>query len=503
MTSPYIWRCVLASLVLAGTNARAQQVTSVPPIAISEFAARRAALGAMAGDGAVVVLGKPEPQYDHEYFAQSPHLRYLTGWNAPSSALLILRSGASQREFLFTPARNPATEVWTGTVPSFSDAQRLSGLPTRDIAELTMLCDSLLNEHVPLRIIGELDGPSSQLADAISIDRAFMTALAKKHPDASLTDGNRMVLKLRGQKSAAELVLLQASIDLTVRAHEEVMRMLTPGWNEFEVQALVEYTFRRNGADRPGFTTIAGSGDNATTLHYWRNDRVTQAGELIVMDIGASYGGYSADVTRTVPVSGSFTTGQRAIYDLVRKAQQASEQATRVGADRSAPEFATVETLARGLASLGLIESPTATYDCDMTGQQQCPQVRLYYMHGVGHGIGLDVHDPDTSDGAAWVAGSVITIEPGVYVRRNMAEVLPDTPRNRVILSHISGAVAKYAGIGVRIEDDYLLTPTGLTWLSRLPREASEIEALMHAPRAASPLPRDAKLVEQYRRGIP
>lgn len=496
-------RWVLAGMMIAGTAAHAQPATVVAPVAISEYAARRAALGTLAGDGAIVVLGKAEPQYDHEYFAQSPHLRYLTGWNAPFSALLMVRSGASQREFLFTPARNPATEVWTGTVPSFSDAQRISGLPTRDLAELTGLCDSLLNEHVPLRFIGELDAPASPLAAAISTDRAFMNALAKKHPDAVLSDGNRLVLQLRGQKSPAELALLQASIDITVRAHEEVMRMLAPGWNEFEVQALVEYTFRRNGADRAGFTTIAGSGDNATTLHYWRNDRVIQAGELIVMDIGASYGGYSADVTRTVPVSGSFTTEQRAIYELVRRAQQASEQATRVGADRSAPELATMETLARGLASLGLIESATATYDCDITGQQQCPQVRLYYMHGVGHGIGLDVHDPDMSDGNAWRAGSVITIEPGVYVRRNMNEVLPDTPRNRAILSRIRGAVGRYAGIGVRIEDDYLLTATGLTWLSRLPREASEVEARMRASRAASPLPRDASLVERYRRGIP
>ncbi|MBC7841282.1 MAG: aminopeptidase P N-terminal domain-containing protein [Gemmatimonadaceae bacterium] len=499
----HIRRCVLASVMLASTAAHAQPATAVAPIAITEYAARRAALGALAGDGAIVVLGKPEPQYDHEYFAQSPHLRYLTGWNAPFSALVILRTGAAQREFLFTPARNAATEVWTGTVPSFSDAQRVSGLPTRDVAELTPLCDSLLDARVPLRIVGELDGPTSPLAQAISTDRAFMNALAKRHPAAALSDGNRLVLQLRGQKSPAELALLQASIDITVRAHEEVMRMLAPGWNEFEVQALVEYTFRRNGADRPGFTTIAGSGDNATTLHYWRNDREIQAGELIVMDIGASYGGYSADVTRTVPVSGSFTTEQRAIYELVRKAQQASEQATRVGADRSAPELATAETLARGLASLGLIESPTSTYDCDITGQQQCPQVQLYYMHGVGHGIGLDVHDPDMSDGNAWLAGSVITIEPGVYVRRTMHEVLPDTPRNRAILSRIRGAVAKYAGIGVRIEDDYLLTPTGLTWLSRLPRDASEIEALMRAPRAATPLPRDPKWVEQYRRGMP
>jgi Xaa-Pro aminopeptidase len=491
-----VWR-LLASLVLAGSALPAQQIT------LTEYAARRVALGALAGDGAVVVLGKPEPLYDHEYFAQSPHLRYLTGWNAPFSALLVVRRGTVQRETLFVPARDPASEVWTGTVPSFSDAQRLSGLATQDIAALTQVCDSLLSEHVPLRVIGELNGPSSPLADAVTTDRAFMNALARKHPDVAISDGNRLVLTLRGQKSPAEIALLQASIDITVRAHEEVMRQVAPGWNEFEVQALVEYTYRRNGAERPGFTSIAGSGDNATTLHYWRNDRAIQSGELMVLDIGASYGGYSADVTRTLPVGGTFSAEQRAIYDLVRKAQVAGEQAMRVGAQEYAPDIAAAETLSKGLAALGLIESPNATYDCDASATRQCPQLRLYYMHSLGHGIGLDVHDPDQSDGNAWIAGSVVTIEPGVYVRRNMAEVLPDTPRNRAILARIGGAAARYAGIGVRIEDDYLLTPSGLVWLSKLPRESSEVEALLRAPRATTALPRDASRVERYRRDLP
>ena len=497
MRRPFAGLCVLASVALAGTSLKAQGV------AVSEYAARRAALGVLAGDGAVVVLGAPEPLYDHEYFAQSPHLRYLTGWNAPFTALLLIRSGSQQRDVLFVPPRDAATEVWTGTIPSFSDAARLSGMPTRDIAELAGVCDSLLGEHVPLRVVGELDGPTSPIATSITLGRSFMNELSRKHPEGLVTDANRLVLKLRGEKSTAEVALLQKSIDITVRAHEEVMRMLAPGWNEFEVQALVEYTFRRNGAERLGFTSIAGSGDNGTTLHYWRNDRAIQAGELMVLDIGSSYGGYSADVTRTLPVSGAFTPTQRAIYSLVRQAQQAGEEALRVGASHSAPSQSASDILARGLTSLGLMESPTATYDCDISAERQCPQLRLYYMHGLGHGIGLDVHDPDVSDGTTWTVGSVVTIEPGVYVRRNMSDVLPDTPRNRALLTTIGAAVARYAGIGVRIEDDYLLTETGPVWLSKLPREADEIERLMRAPRAAVPQPRDAGLVEQYRRGIP
>ena len=461
----------LAGIALAGAALNAQT------IALSEYAARRAALGALAGDGAVVVLGAPEPLYDHDYFSQSSHLRYLTGWNAPFAALLLIRSGGAQREMLFVPAR--------------------------DINQLARTCDSLLGEHMRMRIVGELEGASSPVASAVPTDRVFMNELMRKHPDTALTEGNALVLKLRGQKSAAEVALLRTSIGITLRAHEEVLRMLTPGWNEFEVQSLVEYTYRRNGADRPGFTTIAGSGDNATTLHYWRNDRVIQAGELMVLDIGASYGGYSADVTRTLPVSGTFSPEQRAIYTLVRAAQQAGEKAMRIGAPQFAPNQAAADVLAEGLAALGLTESATATYDCDVAAERQCPQLRLYYMHGLGHGIGLDVHDTDISDGGSWTAGSVVTIEPGVYVRRNMAEVLPDTPRNRAVLAKISAAVARYAGIGVRIEDDYLLTDSGLEWLSKLPREVSDVERLMQAPRATTPRERDAGLVERYRRGIP
>jgi Xaa-Pro aminopeptidase len=208
-------------------------------------------------------------------------------------------------------------------------------------------------------------------------------------------------------------------------------------------------------------------------------------------------------VTRTVPVGGAFSADQRAIYDLVRKAQVAGEEATKVGAPQFAPQRAAVATLANGLAALGLIESPTATIDCDTTGDRQCPQWSLYYMHGLGHGIGLEVHDPDLSYSGTYGVGSVVTIEPGIYVRRNLREVLADTPKNRAVLAKIQPAAMRFAGIGVRIEDDYLLTDKGLVWMSRLPRESVEVERLMKAPRASTPRPRDAATVERYPRGTP
>ncbi|MDZ7631480.1 MAG: Xaa-Pro aminopeptidase [Gemmatimonadaceae bacterium] len=491
----------LLAIVAVATVATA---TTLPAqIPLSEYAARREALGQLAGDGAIVVLGAGEPLRDYETFSPAPHLRYLSGWTAPNAALLLTRSNGVQRAMLFIAERNPSQEVWTGPRASLADAQRLSGLPARDISEFTRTVDSVLATRVPLRVVGEFKGQYAPMGEAISGDKVFMDDLARRHPDAVITDANRLVQQLRATKSAAEVGLLQKAIDITVRAHEEAMRMVAPGWNEFEVQALVEYVFRRNGAERPSFTTIAGSGDNATTLHYWQNDRVMNAGELMVMDIGASYGGYSADVTRTLPLNGRFTPAQRDIYTLVRRAQVAGEQGTRIGQPQRGSHLAASDTLARGLTALGLIDAPAAMYDCDASGTRLCPQLRLYFMHGLGHGIGLEVHDPDLSDGGAWTAGSVVTIEPGVYVRRNLAEVLPDTPRNRAFLGRIGPALARYGGIGVRIEDDYLLTTTGLEWLSKLPREVDEVEAALQAPRATAPQPRDARLVEQYRRSLP
>jgi Xaa-Pro aminopeptidase len=489
-------RPAIITALLWGTIASAPLQAQIP---LTEYAARRQALGRLAGDGAVLVVGAAEPLRDYDTFSQSPHLRYLTGWNAPDGALLIIRTGGEQRDMLFIAGRNPSQEVWTGIRPSLPDAQRMSGISTRDISELSATCDSLLNAKLPMRMVGEFEGQQSLLGQALPIDRVFMDVLTKKHPDATVTDATRLVMRLRALKSETEVALIRAAIELTTRAHEETMRMVAPGWNEFEVQALVEYTFRRNGAERPSFASIAGSADNSTTLHYTRNDRPMAAGELMVLDIGASYAGYSADVTRTLPLNGRFNAEQRAIYTLVRQAQIAGEKATQVGAPQRASGLAAAQTLAEGLTQLGLLEGSDATYDCDRSGQRSCRQLGLFYMHGLGHGIGLEVHDPDLSDGGNWTAGSVVTIEPGVYVRRNLAEVLPDTPKNRQLLKKLGPAWAKYAGIGVRIEDDYLLSANGLEWLSKLPREADEIETALRAPRADAPRPRDSATVQRYR----
>jgi Xaa-Pro aminopeptidase len=286
-------------------------------------------------------------------------------------------------------------------------------------------------------------------------------------------------------------------VNITVVAHRDAMRMIEPGMNEFEVQALIEYNFRRNGADRPSFSTIVGSGPNSTTLHYNANDRFIEENDVIVMDIGASYRGYAADVTRTVPADGTFSDAQRDIYSAVRGAQAAAEAAAKVNVPGSALSYAADASLDASLSKLGLIESPGATYEC--APGRECLQRTLYYMHSLGHGIGLDVHDPGAASGTApLVPGSAFTIEPGIYVRANLLDIIPNTPKNQALISKIRPAVQKYANIGVRIEDDYIVTPTTVEWISRAPREIAEIEAIMKE-KWTGPSPRDPATVEAYR----
>ena len=242
-----------------------------------------------------------------------------------------------------------------------------------------------------------------------------------------------------------------------------------------------------------------GSGPNSTTLHYNADDRYIEPDNVIVMDIGASYRGYAADVTRTVPADGTFSDIQRDIYSAVRAAQAAAEAAAKVNGPARALTDAANASLDASLTRLGLIEGPGATYDCDAAASRQCSQRSLYYMHSLGHGIGLDVHDPGAATNSGnLVPGSAFTIEPGIYVRGNLLDIIPKTPKNQAMIAKIRPAVQKYANIGVRIEDDYIATDKGVEWISRAPREISEIEAVMKEP-WNGPSPRDAATVEAYR----
>jgi Xaa-Pro aminopeptidase len=380
------------------------------------------------------------------------------------------------------------------------------GTGARPITDLNRALDSLLGSGLALHVVGDVRSGDTAGAggQVLTADEQFVESLRRKHPNVRVQPVNELVERMRGTKSASELAFIRQAADITVRAHSEALRALEPGMNEFELQALIEYTFRRYGAERPGFASIVGSGPNATTLHYNANDRFIERGDVVVMDIGASYKGYSADVTRTLPADGTFSPEQRSIYQLVRDAQAAAEREAKVGAPAQRMSDAASTTLAAGLARLGLIERPDGRFDCEIEGsRRECPQLMLYYMHGLGHGIGLEVHDPDQYYFTNVIErGSAFTIEPGIYVRADVLDVLPDTPRNRAIVTRLRPTVERYKNIGVRIEDDYIVTDRGVEWVSRAPREIDEIERLMRGSYAGAAA-RDSALVGAYRKAVP
>ena len=463
-------------------------------IAPAEYAARRAALAAQIGDGALVAFGAGEPAHDFEHFDQTPSFLYLTGIREPDAALVMVKRGGQTRSTVFVAPSDPEREVWTGHRMGVAEAGRRTGVAARPSTELRTVLDSLAAARVALAVVGETGTGGARTANEQAI-----AELRQSHPTLRVVDANGAVERLRGTKSAAELALIRKAVEITVDAQREAFTLIEPGTNEFEVQALIEYTFRRNGADRPSFATIVGSGPNSTTLHYNADDRFMEPADVVVMDVGASYRGYAADVTRTVPVSGTFSPAQREVYQLVRDAQAAAERQAKVGAPARLMSDSATAVLAAGLARLGLVESAGATYDCAARGARQCPQYSLYYMHGLGHGIGLEVHDPEQYYFTGRVEpGSAFTIEPGVYVRANLLDILPKTPRNQALAQRIRAAVEKYRNVGVRIEDDYIVTDQGVEWISRAPRELEEVEALMRQP-FAGPAKRDVTKVEWYR----
>ncbi|HKP14919.1 MAG TPA: Xaa-Pro aminopeptidase [Gemmatimonadaceae bacterium] len=470
-----------------------------------EFASRRTAVVSAMPDGALVALGAHEPAQDYLTFVQSPSFYYLTGFKEPDAALIIVKQGGQVvSSTMFVQPRLPSREVWTGSRLGVEGISKLSGMRGRSVEDLPKVLDSLASAGVAMSVVGELgDGGGSGAAALLSAstpDRQIFERLRAAHSGLKVTPFNAAVERARGKKSLTEQRFIRQAVDITVLAQREAMAAIEPGMNEFEIQSLIEYTFRRNGADRPSFSTIVGSGPNSTTLHYNADDRFIEPNDVIVMDIGASYKGYAADVTRTVPASGKFSPQQRAVYEIVRAAQAAAERQAKLGANSGLMTDSSNAVLAAGLSKLGLIESPTATYDCDAgPTPRQCPQYRMYYMHGLGHGIGLEVHDPEQYYLTRKIApGSAFTIEPGIYVRGRVLEEMPETPRNREIATKLRGAVNTYKNIGVRIEDDYIATESGVEWISRAPREIDEIEAAMRGS-YAGPRRRDRSLVEKYK----
>lgn len=479
----------VAAVALAATALAALPRAAHAQIPVAEYAARRAALAARIDSGVVLAFGRREPVNHWPPFYQAPHFRYLTGFLESNAAFAMVKRGGTVTSTLFVEKPNARTALYLGDRKTPAEVANDLGLQARYTDELQHVADSLARTGLPVYAISDAQSAEFEGRDTLSFGRNFVAELALRNRGVKVADLTRAVEQLRARKSGAELAIIKKAAEISARAHEEVMRTIRPGMKESEIQAVMEATYRKLGADGPGYTSIVGAGGNSTVLHWPASFREAKAGEVVLMDVAAYYDGYSADVTRTLPVDGSYTPEARTVYQIVLDAQKAAERQIKPGVARNVPTDSAYVVLKAGLARLDLIESPTASFDpppglCPGTwanADGTCPQWYLYVYHGFIHGIGLDVHDPGQFSNVPpfrFQDGDAFTIEPGIYVRDNVFKDLPDTPRNRAMIAHAKAAAVKYRNTGVRIEDDYVLENGKLVRISLVPREIDEIEAL-------------------------
>ena len=480
-------RALTAIFLLALASPLAGQIT------LAEYAARRGALASRLGDGVVVAFGGREPVRHWPPFYQLPAFRYLTGFLESDAAFVMAVRGGNVTSTLFVARPNARTALYNGERVTAESASESIGLSARYADELPAFVDSLLATGLPLYSVGDFQSDEFSASDSLTVGRAFVRRVQSRRPGLRVPEINRLIDELRASKSDAEVALLRTAVEISSRAHEAAMRAIRPGIRENEIQAVMEAEYRKLGADSPGYSSIVGSGPNSTILHYPAGAREARSGEVVLMDVSAYYEGYTADITRTVPVDPTFSPEQREVYQIVLEAQKAAEAQIKPGVSGGLPAQAANVVLWAGLERLGLIESVDATFDpppglCPGSWSNSggsCPQWYLYIYHGFFHGIGLDVHDPSHFSDVApyrYQAGDVFTIEPGIYVRENVFDGLPDTGRNRRLIARTRDATRRYRNLGVRVEDNYVLTPGGLVRLSDAPREIAEIEALRARP---------------------
>jgi Xaa-Pro aminopeptidase len=468
----------LALLFAVSASAAAQ-------ISESEFAARRDSLARHIDSGVVIAFGGRTPVTDFGTFHQLPAFHYLTNFDEPDAAMvMVVRGGKGTTTLFITPAE-PRAAFYYGWRPDSAAIRRIHNLNARSFSSLAAVTDSPAAAGLPFHTIGDFEDADFSRADSLTRGRVFVGALASRHPGLAVKDAQSLVDQLRAKKSAGELALLRRAAEISSEGHRAVLQAPVPS-HEYELQAVLEYNFTRLGGSRPAYGSIVGSGVNGTQLHYMKDRGATKPGDVVVMDAAAEYEGYAADITRTIPVSGTFTKEQRAIYQLVRDAQAAAERNSKPGMLASAAQDSSVVVRTKGLAALGLIESETATFDppwqanCERAAMA-CRQANFWMIHGISHGLGLAVHDPAqfSFGDRTYKVGDAFTIEPGIYISTRMLDALPDTPKNRAFIAKVKPVVAKYENTGVRIEDDYVITERGLERISSAPREIAEIEALM------------------------
>ncbi len=429
-----------------------------------DYVLRRQKLMDFMGDG--VAVFRTSEQSRQNFF-------YLTGLEESSAAMLLV-SEAGKKFILFVRPANPARSIWTGEVTGLEGAKEYFGA----------------DEAYPLdqfeRILAQsLRGKKRIYCSYLNTELAASLLQMASRPwnnyPKQIVDLTEEIYEMRLIKSAAEITLIKKAVDITSQAHIEAMKAAQPGMNEAEIEAVIEYVFRKQGATGPGFPSIVGSGPNSTVLHHEINNRQTVDGDLVVMDIGAEVGRYTADVTRTIPINGQFSKEQKDIYNIVLEAQEKALSIIAPGIEINDVHNLAVSIIADGLLRLGLI-----------TDKESRWQMRAWLMYTINHWIGLDVHDVGDykrrrDSSRVLEPGMVFTVEPGLYIRMetidNLQEIMGSSvPEEQVkeFIKAVRPVVQRYNNIGVRIEDDVLVTEDGYENLSvKAPKTIAEIEKIM------------------------
>ena len=388
----------------------------------------------------IAYAGVPIHSNEDDYydFAVNSQFFYLTGLERENTAFLAYKAAEKTQEFLFIEEPDPQSERWTGKMPTKEEVQQISGI--RNVRYTNSL-DAAISRFMGRFRVEQayFDMYRCQMNDLPDYNLVMAERFRQAYPQVVLKDLHTACAPLRERKDAQEIARIRKAVDITRQGLEFVMKNLKPGMLEYQVQADFEYTCRRLGAKRQAFPTIAGSGINGCMMHYGTNHCEIRDGSLILLDLGAEYENYCSDITRTYPANGKFSPRQREIYELVLKANEAVAAAARPGITTKDLNDIACRVLGEGLVAMGMIQSVS--------------EVGKYYMHSVSHPIGIDVHDI-TLAGDVLQPGWVISDEPGLYIDEE--------------------------AIGIRIEDDLLITEDGCEVLSKdILKDPDAIEAFM------------------------
>ena len=429
-----------------------------------EFSERRRRLMELMGDNCIAVLPSAEVAIRNggtEYaYRQDSDLLYLTGFLEPHSVLVLMPGRENGEMVMFCQDRDPSMELWTGYRAGPEGACKKFGaddaFPIGDIDDI--LPGLLEGREKVFYAMGCNQAFDHQLMEWINQIRS--KARSGAHPPHEFVSVDHVLHELRLIKSKGEQATMKKAGQISAQAHVRAMQICQPGMMEYELEAELLHEFVRNGARAPAYSSIVGGGANGCILHYIENDAELLDGDLVLIDAGCELDGYAADITRTFPVNGQFSDPQKALYEIVLKAQQAAFEVIRPGNHWNQPHDATVRVITAGLLELGLLKG-------DLEQLIEKEGYRDFYMHKAGHWLGMDVHDVgDYKIGGEWRVlepGMTLTVEPGIYV----------SPHNMDVDE-------KWRGIGIRIEDDVIVTRTGCDIMtSAVPKEIDEIEQLM------------------------